>query len=99
MLRAVGLAGEARIFLEHFFMADDAEKTAPLLVVVYQQAQITVFCFVWIAVLGEQARVTHGAERRLKRFTTEMLAQHELGKAFEHGDFDGLAAAGALAMK
>src|SRR5258706_13574529 len=99
MLRSIGLRRIARVLLEHVLAPDDAEKIAPLLVVVDQEAQETVTCRVRIAVLGEQAWIAHRPERGLEGHATPAIGEYELGQRFEHRDFDRLAAASAFAVE
>ena len=99
MLRAIGMRVEALVAFKLVFAAQQPEKSAPLFVVVNQQAQIAVACFVRIAVLGEQARIAHRCTRRIKGAAAHVIAQDKLRESFKHRDFNRLPFAAALAVK
>ena len=74
-------------------------KTAPLLVVVDQQTQVTVARFVGVTMRCQQPRIAHRRDRRIEGAPAHVVAQNELREAFEHRDFNRLSFAAALAVK
>ena len=99
VLCAGGGSRKARVAVELLGLADRGEERFPLPVGIDEHADVAVARAIGAPVRREQARIAGLADRRLVRAPAKVIGQHELGERLEHGQFDRLAFAGAIAFE
>ena len=98
VLGARFLVQKARIAVQQVGLTDQLGESAPVLVGVDHQRQVTVLCGVGATGARHQALVFHRPLGRREGRSTKVIAQNKLRHGFEHRHFDFLPLARALAV-